>query len=298
MTQDRPFLGIVLMLAFCVLAPLGDSLAKLLMPLLPLALLLCVRFSIQAVLLIPLCKAQKVAVVPPRRLLGLVILRTAFHILGVGMMFTSLLYLPLADAIAIAFVMPFILLLLGKLFLGEEVGPRRIIACAIGFIGTLMVVQPSFVAVGVAALLPIGVAVAFALFMLTTRKLAKDIGAVPLQAFSGLLAASLMTVIILANGEWRELSSLAPQTWLFLGLIGVVGTSAHLLMTWSLRFAPSATLAPMQYLEIPVATLYGWLIFSDLPGPLASAGIVVTMAAGLYIVWREGRTLRPAPPAV
>jgi len=73
-------------------------------------------------------------------------------------------------------------------------------------------------------------------------------------------------------------------------LIGLIGTLAHLLMTWSLRFAPSATLAPMQYLEIPCATLIGWMIFTDLPNGLAALGIAITMASGLYIVYRERKT--------
>ena len=69
--------------------------------------------------------------------------------------------------------------------------------------------------------------------------------------------------------------------------IGAIGTLAHLLMTWSLRFAPSATLAPMQYLEIPVATIIGYLVFADLPNGLAALGIAITVCAGLYIVVRE-----------
>ena len=68
---------------------------------------------------------------------------------------------------------------------------------------------------------------------------------------------------------------------------GIIGSFAHLLMTWSLRYAPSATLAPMQYLEIPFATFIGWLIFRDLPNGLAAIGIMITIAAGLYIVLRE-----------
>lgn len=298
MTPDRPFLGVTLMLGFCILAPLGDSIAKLLGPVVPLSVLLAIRFGVQAALLAPICRALNVRVLPPRPLVRLIVLRTGLHIAGVGLMFTSLRFLPLADAIAIAFVMPFILLLLGKVFLSEQVGPRRIKACAVGFAGTLMVIQPSFVDVGAAALLPLGVAVAFAFFMLTTRKLAKEIDAVPLQAFSGLLATALLLLATFATGDWRALAGFDAHTWALLGLIGIVGTVAHLLMTWSLRFAPSATLAPMQYLEIPVATLFGWLIFSDLPGPLASAGIMVTIAAGLYIIWHEGREMRPAPPAV
>ena len=65
-------------------------------------------------------------------------------------------------------------------------------------------------------------------------------------------------------------------------------------MTWSLRYAPSATLAPMQYLEIPVATLFGWAIFRDLPDGLAALGIGITVAAGLYVILRERATARLA----
>jgi hypothetical protein len=75
---------------------------------------------------------------------------------------------------------------------------------------------------------------------------------------------------------------IAPRGWdvaLFV-LLGVTGAVAHLFMTWSLRFAPSATLAPMQYLEIPIATFVGLMIFGDLPNGLAALGIVVTIAAG------------------
>jgi drug/metabolite transporter (DMT)-like permease len=79
--------------------------------------------------------------------------------------------------------------------------------------------------------------------------------------------------------------------WLLLAL-GSVGTAAHLLMTWSLRFAPASTLAPMQYLEIPFGTVIGWLIFRDLPNGLAALGILVTIGAGLYIILRERRLAR------
>ena len=184
-------------------------------------------------------------------------------------MFSALQFLPLADAIAIAFVMPFIMLLLGKYVLGEEVGARRLMACIVGFIGTLLVIQPSFAEVGAPALLPLIVAVVFSLFMLVTRQIAKETDPVSLQAVSGGLATlMLLPVLVVGSGaEIWELSIIVPMGtlhWLLLA-IGLLGTVAHLLMTWSLRYAPSATLAPMQYLEIPVATLFGWMIFHDLP---------------------------------
>ena len=90
--------------------------------------------------------------------------------------------------------------------------------------------------------------------------------------------------------------AVAGPDWLLLALLGIFGTAAHLVITFALRFAPSSTLAPMQYLELPFATLIGWAIFGDLPDGLAALGIAVSVAAGLYVIHRERRTsLAPSP---
>jgi drug/metabolite transporter (DMT)-like permease len=220
-----------------------------------------------------------------RRAWGLTALRTALQVAGIWLMTTSLLHLPLADAIAIAFVMPFILLLAGHLVLGEHVGPHRMAACAAGFAGTLMVVQPAFAEVGWPAILPLIVAFVFAAFMLVTRLLAKAADPVAMQAHSGWMACAALVPPLALSGPLVPPG--AGALWPQLLLLGGLGTFGHLLMTWSLRYAPSATLAPMQYLEIPIATLFGLLIFGDLPNGLAAAGIAVTVAAGLYTIHRE-----------
>ncbi|MEM9584439.1 MAG: DMT family transporter [Pseudomonadota bacterium] len=300
-TADRPTLGILLMLGFCVLAPMGDALAKVLGETIPLGQLLLTRFGIQALLLIPLVIFTARSFRMSARVFKLTALRTILHILGIGAMFTALRFMPLADTVAIAFVMPFIMLLLGKYVLGEEVGPRRLIACIIGFIGTLFVIQPSFAAVGYPALLPLLVALVFALFMLVTRQVAKDVDPISMQAVSGIMAIVILCLLypLLGGHVWGALALITPNTTEFalLGLIGFFGTIAHLLMTWSLRFAPSATLAPMQYLEIPVATIIGFLVFRDWPNGLAQIGIAITIGSGLYIIFREQRMSRIAPPA-
>ncbi len=290
MTTDRPFLGILLMLGFCVLAPLGDSLAKVLGDTVSLGQLILTRFGVQAVILVPLVVVMGGTLRMTRRIAALTALRTVLHMVGIGAMFTSLRFLPLADAIAIAFVMPFIMLLLGKYVLGEDVGPHRLIACVIGFAGTLLVVQPNFAQVGAPALLPLLVAVVFALFMLVTRQIAREVDPIILQANSGLLALVILLPLLAVFAQMPALSLALPvgNEWSLLALLGILGTLAHLVMTWSLRFAPSATLAPMQYLEIPIATVIGWLIFRDLPNGLAALGIAVTIAAGLYVILNSG----------
>jgi drug/metabolite transporter (DMT)-like permease len=297
MTPDKPLLGIGLMLGFCIMAPMGDALAKILGETIPLGQLLLVRFAAQAVLLIPLIWITKRAWRMSGRILRLTLVRTILHIFGIGAMFTALRYLPLADAVAIAFVMPFIMLLLGKYVLGEEVGIRRLIACIVGFIGTLLVVQPSFAEVGWPALLPLVVAVVFSLFMLVTRQIAKETDPVGLQAVSGVMAVVMLAPLFLFTSGIEALSVVMPNRveWTLLAAIGLLGTLAHLLMTWSLRFAPSATLAPMQYLEIPIATVIGFVVFKDLPNGLAALGIAITIAAGVYIIARERATSRLAP---
>ncbi len=299
MSQDRPLLGIILMLGFCVLAPMGDAFAKIIGKTVPLGVLLLARFAMQAILLLPLIIAGKRVWRLSRRNVRLAWIRTLLHIAGIGAMFSALRYLPLADAVAIAFVMPFIMLVLGHYVLGEEIGIRRIIACAVGFVGTLLVIQPAFNSVGWPALLPLVVAIVFSCFVIVTRQMAKQTDPIGLQAVNGLMAVSvLLPVLLLSQSSGiaaLELRLPAPSEYLMLIAIGVIGTLAHLLMTWSLRYAPSATLAPMQYLEIPFATFIGWLVFSELPNTLASFGIAITISAGLYIIMRERAISRVAP---
>ncbi len=291
MTADRPLLGILLMVGFCAMAPLGDSIAKILGETVPLLQLLLVRFAAQAVLLLPFIawSGQSMRVTP--RVLRLTAIRTLLHVLGIGSLFVALRYLPLADATAIAFVMPFILLLLGRFVLDEEVGPRRLAACAVGFVGTLLVIQPSFAEVGWPALMPLLVALAFAFYMLVSRQVAKECEPMVLQTISGMMATAGLAVLALLTlgSDIPALQIIWPQPRdaILLVAIGAMGTFAHLLMTWSLRFAPSATLAPMQYLEIPFATFFGWLIFHDLPDGLAALGILITIGSGLYVIYRE-----------
>ena len=212
-----------------------------------------------------------------------------------------------ADAIAIAFVFPFIQLLLGHLFLGEQVGIRRLSACSVGFFGTLLIIQPSFAEVGLPALLPLLVALLFALLVLMTRQIAKEYDPICLQSTSGLICLVMLTAagIGLGNTGIFDLHLALPpaENWRTLVLIGFFGTLAHIAMTYAVRFAPSTTLAPMQYVEIPIATFLGWLFFHDLPDGMAAAGILITVSSGLAVVYFEhsanqaSQDTRSKPPA-
>lgn len=287
------------MLGFCILAPIGDAVAKILGNEVPLGDVVLIRFAVQVLILVPIIYLTGRAWRMRGRVLWYTFVRTILHVLGIAAMFTALKYLPLADAVAIVFVMPFFMLLLGHVFLQEEVGHRRLWACLVGFIGTLLVVQPSFTQVGWPALLPVFVAANFSVFMLITRKIAKKTDPIGLQAVSGAMAVALLLPLLWVGQMFGIEAGTAAQAdgylWVLLIGIGVIGTLAHLMMTWALRYAPSTTLAPMQYLEIPFATLLGFFIFADLPNTLAGVGICIVMASGLYVVLRERATVRQLP---
>jgi len=97
----------------------------------------------------------------------------------------------------------------------------------------------------------------------------------------------LIALTLFPTVPFFEVGPVAGPNWALLVLLGVFGAAAHLMMTWSLRFAPSATLAPMQYLEIPIGTIVGYVVFRDLPNGFAAIGICVTIAAGMFIILRE-----------
>ena len=182
-------------------------------------------------------------------------------------------------------------------YLGEDVGPRRVGAAMVGFVGVLCVIQPSFAAFGAVALFPLGTAVGFAFYILVTRGLSRRMHPVALQFHTGLIASLLcLPVMILAEGTGSAmLDPVWPQgiNWIWLFGVGFFATLSHMMMTYALSLAPSATLAPLQYLELPVATLLGYLVFRDFPNAMALAGIAIIIGAGLYMIHRERVTLGP-----
>ena len=276
-----------MMIGFCVLAPASDALVKILGDGIPLLQVLIARFMAQLLLLRRNLWTSRHYTWMRADRIGLVILRSVLHLVAIAFFFLSLRYLPLADAIAIAYVLPFLILAVGW-FTGDRASPLTLGLCLLGFVGTLMVVQPSFADVGWPALLPIVVAVLFTGFMFITRKISKHIEPIDLQAANGVCAMVILLPIALV-GQSLEIPMLmmvpvSNVELLYLIGLGVLGTLAHLMMTWALRFASAPTVAPVQYLEIPFAALYGWLIFKDLPNGLSAIGIVVTITAGLLVL--------------
>lgn len=297
MNQDRILPGIALMLLFCLLAPLLDVSAKLAAEGgIPVGEITTVRFAIQGALMVPVALLMRSPLRFGSGSLGLLVARAVLLIAATYSFIAAIRVMPLADALAIAFVEPFILLIASHFILGDHIGPRRIAACIVGFGGAILVIQPSISLFGLVALWPLGTAFSFAFYMLVTRLLAPRVPPVAMQVHTSWigLVLCLPVVLIFARGPVHDLTLVMPVgiQWLWLFGVGFWAAASHMSMTLAFSFAPPATLASFHYSELIVAAALGYLIFGDLPNGMALAGIAVITVSGLYLIHRERQVER------
>jgi drug/metabolite transporter (DMT)-like permease len=292
MTQsDRTLPGVVLMLIFCLFGPLLDFASKLATETIPVGQITAARFVVQGALMVPVALLMGLSWRVDGRMAGWLTLRAAFLILSTFCFVSGVSVMPVADALAIVFVEPFIVLFLGYWLFGDSIGPRRILASLAAFGGAMLVIQPSLAAFGLVALFPLGTAFLFGGYMLITRAMAANIHPVTMQLHTSIAGTLVcLPVLFIANGTgWLQLDPVMPQgnAWLWLFGVGFWACLAHICITYALKFAPAATVAPLQYFEIVVAVILGYLIYGDWPKPLTWVGIVIIIVAGLYLVHRE-----------
>lgn len=192
-------------------------------------------------------------------------------------------FVPLADAVAITFVAPFLVTAMGALFLGEVVGPRRWSAVIVGFCGALIVIRPGLGVMHPAGLLVIVAAAAFAARQVLSRHLAADdrtVTTVAYTAFVSTLALSFPLPFF-----WTM-----PDTnvqWALLFGMAVFAALGELLVIKSLEIAHASVLAPVHYSLMIWGTLWGWLVFGQLPDFWTWLGAFVIISTGIYILRRE-----------
>lgn len=299
--------GLGLMVIAVLISPLIDIFAKLAITTVPSAEITAVRFVLQVIFILPI-------VILRGTLLDLTWKKTGLHMLRGGLLvvtmlsfITTLKAMEVADAIAIFFVEPIILTILGSIFLKETIGWRRYTACAVGFFGALLVIQPSMQEVGWIALLPIISAFGLAVFLLVTRLVAQNEDPWSMQFHAGIWGAVFCGILLsIGDGTGSEIfDPVKPDmtAGLYLLGVGVTATISGVLGVYAYRAAPASVLAPLQYLEIVSATIFGWLVFGDLPDALKWLGIAIIIASGLYIIWRERRvnksaSVAPVSPAI
>ena len=195
---------------------------------------------------------------------------------------TGLSYLPIADAIAIAFAAPLLTTVLAVFCLRERVGLHRWVAIFFGFIGVLIIVQPTGDAFKVAALAPLSAAFFGAIRDVITRKITSSessftilVTSMFLITFAGYLTFPL---------GWSEFQ--VEHIWLFLCSSILVGVAQYLMIE-AFRLGEVGLISPFKYSSLLWAVIIGFIVWGDIPGYFVLVGATILIISGVYLLRAE-----------
>ena len=225
------------------------------------------------------------AVFSPRLRWRLHLLRSAMLASMTGLNFWALQYLQLAVTGAMQFTVPILIALMSSWWLHEKLDARRWLAVVGGFLGVLLVIRPGSQDFHPAIFLSVMNALLYAAFNMLTRRMAATESPQAMQLLSASGAALVLAVPALL--QWR--SPPDGLTWAVLVLCGLMGGVGHLFVAMAHRYASASVLGPFLYQQILYMTLWGWLVFQQVPDAFVVAGALVVVASGLYLLWLEMR---------
>ncbi len=196
-------------------------------------------------------------------------------IVGVSLM-------PLADATAISFASPLLVVALSVPLLGERVSVNSWVGVACGFAGVLLIARPGAGTIAWAALFPLGTAFIFALYQILTRLVSRSDD--PVVTLAWTVAVGLVLTTPLLAFWWHPVGA---TDWLLLVLSGLLFGGGQYLLIRAFALAPAAVLAPFTYAQIVAAVVFGALVFGDLPDLWTTVGTAVVILAGVYVLRRQ-----------
>lgn len=283
-------LGVAVMLLGMLLFALNDAMGKWLVATYSQGQVILIRSAAALIILVPIVwRAGPSGLVRIERP-GLQFARVFFSTAELFCFYFAVAALPLADVMTYWLAAPIYVAALSPFLLGEKVGWRRWTAIAIGFVGVLIALKPSSASLTSAALFSILGSAAFAFMMLSGRQLRNTPDTV--LAFWQIIGAALagIVAVFLTPSGWLPVQSSFDLA--FLGLLGVVAMTAHVLVNRALKLADAATVAPLQYTLLLWAVIFGWLFFGDVPQTSIVVGAGLIVLSGLYIFFRENTLKR------
>lgn len=303
----RPGLAILLIVAGIFFISINDMLVKTLSGGYPLHQIIFIRSAIGILFSLVLVQMEGGFAILKTSRPGLHALRGLMVVIANMSYFLALAVIPLADATALFFAAPLFITLLSIPILGEKVGPARWSAVLIGFAGVVLMQRPweSGETLGVSRavlLLPVLGALAYALLQVMTRKLGATSRASAMAVYiqSTFIAVSLGFYLVAGDGRFAEGATNgsmqfllrawvwpAPGDWPSLIGLGVMSAAVGYCLSQAYRLADAATVAPYEYVGLPLAVFWGWLIWSDLPDLAVWAGMALIAGSGLFVFLRE-----------
>lgn len=288
--RPNPALGIALVIGAASCFATMDTTVRYIGAFFSVAIVLWVRYALHAVAM-----TAWIALSPDKTFRTgnplFQIARGALLAFSSAMAFAALRRMPVAEFTAIVMLTPLAATLLARVWLHERVSTVRWVLVAGGFIGALIVIRPGSGAIGWAALLPLAAAVSNAAFQILTSRYAPHENPFTTNFYTGATGMAIATPILLASVADPLDTLAAAPTHQLVALAGVaaLGTTGHLLLIMALGKAPASTLMPFQYVQIAVAALAGWVVFSVVPDGWGWLGMVVIAICGAATAWLNVR---------
>jgi drug/metabolite transporter (DMT)-like permease len=202
--------------------------------------------------------------------------------------FTAVQFLQLDQTASLMFTTPFLIAALAGPMLGEWLDWRRWTAIGVGFAGVLLVTRPGAGGIHPAAIFSLLAAMCFALYSITTRKLAAHDPTQTTSFYSSVVGLVVSSLAV----PWFWTPTSEPASLAGMMAVGVLGWVGHWILIAAHRHAPAPVLAPFTYTQIVWMSLAGALVFGDVPNTWTLAGAAVVIASGLYLLSQERRTVR------
>lgn len=276
--------GIVLMMLAWSLFPVMDAVSKYISDDYHVLQIVWVRFAFQTlatvILLLALGRTGALRSAAPR----LQVLRSAGFLAHTILFITAIVFIPLAEGIALLFIGPMLVVALSALVLGERVGLARWLTVLTGFAGAMVIIRPGLGALHWASFLVLASALCFALYQVWTRGLNAVDSPLTILAYTplaGLLALSPSMPFVWV---WPSAGD-----WALMALMGAVGALSHFILIKAFEAAEASLLAPFAYIQIVSATLLGFAVFGDLPDRWTLFGAAVIIAANLVLIRLDRR---------
>jgi drug/metabolite transporter (DMT)-like permease len=247
------------------------------------------RYLAGALVMLPLIARAGLAAYRPRNIRGQFV-RGVVHAFGLGLWFTAIPHITLADITAIGFTGPIFIMIGAAWVFGERMRWERWAAALIGLCGVLIVVAPKFSGSGgIYTLVMLASSPVFAASFLITKGLTRYERSTVIVLWQSITVA--LFSLPLALLAWRTPT---PLQWLTFLACGILGSLAHYCLARSFTVADISATQSVKFLDLVWATLLGWLVFADAPSQSTLIGGVVICASTIWIARREAR--RPLAP--
>ena len=190
--------------------------------------------------------------------------------------------LPLAVVVSLSYAAPLFITVLSIFLLSEKVGVFRWLAVLIGFVGVIIIAEPGFKGMNYLYFLPLIFCIGMAFVTITIRKLSTT---EPIW----LISIFFTITISIAGLATIPMGWIMPnfQDFILLALIGVTGGSANLFLTQSYKLSEVSLVAPLKYLALIFAIIFGYLIWNEIPTVKTLIGASLVVLASLIIFRRE-----------